>query len=109
MKKSKEAKQVNRIIKRLNRSLQKDVFGNRFYVRQTQKARLDGIDYFRFEMVDNEEPTRNTYINEWCTVYDVSRKVFGAVNDFIVRSNFWAKWFNDPGRYNEDKDFYKNN
>ena len=109
MKKSKEAKQVNRIIKRLNRSLQRDVFGKRFYVRQIQKARVGGIDYFRFEMVDNEEPVRNTYINEWCTVYDVSRRVFGAVNDFIVRSNFWAKWFNDPDRYDEDKDFYKNN
>lgn len=109
MKKSKQAKQVNSIIKKLNRSLQRDVFGNRFYVRQIQKARVGGIDYFRFEMIDNEEPIRNTDIDGWCSVYDVSRKVFWAVNDFIIYSNFWAKWFNDPDRYDEDKDFYKNN
>lgn len=109
MKKSKQAKQVNSIIKKFNRSLQRDVFGNRFYVRQIQKARVDGVDYFRFEMIDNEEPIRNTDIDGWCTVYDAGRKVFEAVNNFIIYSNFWAKWFNDPGRYNEDKDFYKNN
>lgn len=108
MKKGKDSKKVNRMVRRFNRQLRQDVFGNRFEIRQIQKAKGDGLEWFRFELRDNEDPERNTDVDGWFNVYSVDWKLFQAMNDFIVRSNFWAKWFNDESRYDKERDFYKN-
>ena len=107
MKKGKDAKAVNRIAKRLNRSLERDVFGNRFAVRQVCKSKGDGMEWFLYEMIDRKEPKRNSMVHGWLNVFDVERKLFTEINDFIVRSDFWAEYYNDPARYRADMDTYK--
>lgn len=95
MKKSLYVKKVNRNIRKLNRQLANDVFGNRFWARQYQKARgEDGIDYFLYELCDREQPERNILINGWLNYWAIcsSYKVWEAMNDFIVRSDFWSKY-----------------
>lgn len=98
--KSKDAKKVNQVAKRLNKSLRQDVFGSRFWVKQIKKSRGDGMEYFLYQLKDREDPERDRLIPGWLNVFDVERKLFWEVNDFIVRSNFWAKYWKDKSRYN---------
>lgn len=107
MKKGKDAKAVNRVAKRLNRSLERDVFGNRFAVRQVRKSRSCGMEWFLYEMIDREEPRRNRIVHGWLNVFDAERRLFTEINDFIVRSDFWAKYHNDPSCYRAEEDVYK--
>lgn len=106
MKKSNDAKYVNRQIRKFNRELVQDVFADRFWIRQYQKARVDGMDYFLYELRDRVQPERNYVIPYWVNVYDASRKVFREMNDFIIFSNFWSIYYNQPDRYNIDNDSY---
>ena len=107
MKKSTDVKKVNRMVRRLNKQLFADVFGKRFEVRQYQKARANDMDYFLYELRDNEDPSRNYIIPEWLNVFDATRKIYWDMNDFIVRSNFWSKYHNKPETYNIEEDSYK--
>ena len=91
MSKTLEAKKVNRMIKKLNRSLQKDVYGDRFYCWQIQKSFADGIELFRFKLTDKEQPERNCE-TRWFNIYEVEWKVWNEMNDFIVFSDFWKKY-----------------
>ena len=95
MSKTLEAKKVNRIIKKINRDLQKDVYGDRFYCWQIQKSFGDGIEYFRFKLTDKEQPERD-YITYWFDTFEIckSNKMFWEINDFIIKSDFWSKYNN---------------
>ena len=50
MSKTKDDRLVNRNVKKLNRQLANDVFGDRFYARQIQKGKGDGIMYYMYEL-----------------------------------------------------------
>ena len=63
--KSSTDKKVNRIVRKFNKSLKKDVFNGRFWVRQYQKARADGLYYYLYELKDREDPSRDTVIRNW--------------------------------------------
>ena len=65
MSKTKTDKKVNRVIKRINKELREDVFKDRFYFRQVEKARGEcNLQYYLYEMCDKLEPERN-YIIPW--------------------------------------------
>ena len=87
-------RKVNRDIKDLNRKLEQDVFGRRFWARQYQKAQVDGIGYYLYELCDREQPERNYVIRHWMTGWEIYRfhKVWEEMNNFIVTSDFWAKY-----------------
>lgn len=93
-----EDRQVNRNIKKLNKQLREDVFGDRFYARQVQKGRGDGIMYYMYELCDREQPERNTIV-PWETAFGICKfnKIWQAMNDFIVSSDFWEKYRNERG------------
>ena len=63
--KSSTDKKVNRIVRKFNKSLKKDVLNGRFRVRQYQKAREDGLYYYLYELKDREDPSRDTVIRNW--------------------------------------------
>jgi hypothetical protein len=95
MSKSLYAKKVNRNIKKLNAQLLHDVFGNRFWARQVQKARgVDGIEYFLYELCDREQPERNMLLH-WNNYWEIcsSYKVWEEMNNFIITSDFWTKYW----------------
>ena len=88
-------KKVNRAVKNLNRSLRRDVFGTRFELRQYRKQKgRDGIEYYMYQMIDNEQPDRNTLVNGWETGYAIINfsSLWIAMNDFIIKSDFWTKY-----------------
>ena len=102
MSKTKTDKRVNRCIKQLNKQLREDVFGDRFYARQYQKAYVDGLSYYLYELIDREQPERNRLIRHWLWSGEIihSKKVHLEMNDFIVTSNFWEKyWEQHPKKY----------
>lgn len=96
--KSKLCKAMNREVRRFNKQLEKDVFGKRFCIRQVEKQRLDGVEYFRYELIDNENTDRNMVIAKWFSLYsDFSIRfsmsdLFRQMNNFIVTSDFWEKY-----------------
>lgn len=95
MSKSLYAKKVNSNIKKLNSQLLHDVFGDRFWARQVQKARgVDGIEYFLYELCDREQPERNTIVH-WANYWEIcsSYKVWEEMNNFIITSDFWTKYW----------------
>ncbi len=87
------AKKVNNYVKNMNRKLHKDIFGSRFEARQLQKSICDGVEFFLYELVDNEQPERNRIV-PWETAYAICRfhRLDVEMNDFIVSSDFWAKY-----------------
>lgn len=91
--KSKSAKRVNRRVRAFNTQIRRDVFGNRFELRQIQKSRADGIEYFLYMLIDNEQPERNKII-PWETDFGILtfHPLECAMNDFIVSSDFWKKY-----------------
>lgn len=95
MSKSLIDKKVNRAVKNLNRSLKKDVFGTRFELRQYRKSRgNDGVEYYLYQMIDNEQPERNELVRGWETGYAIIHfsPLWIAMNDFIIKSDFWSKY-----------------
>lgn len=91
--KTKADKKVNRIAKQLNKSIAADVFGNRFWARQAQKAKVDGINYYLYELRDRLQPERNKLLqwdNEFAFI--TFHHLALAMNDFIIESDFWEKY-----------------
>lgn len=91
-------RKVNRNVRKLNKALQKDVFGDRFYARQIQKSKGDGIMYYMYELCDREQPDRNEIV-PWETAFGIYKlnKIWTAMNDFIVTSDFWEKYNKERG------------
>lgn len=93
--KTKWEKKLNNKVKNLNRKLEKDVFGNRFWLKQVRKSKgTDGIFYFMYELRDRVQPERNKLINGWFTEYSIFNfsELVGAMNDFIITSDFWENY-----------------
>ena len=93
MSKTKDDRLVNRNVKKLNRQLAQDVFGNRFYARQIRKSKGDGVTYYMYELCDREQPNRNRIV-PWETAFaiDILNKIWTEMNEFIVTSDFWEKY-----------------
>lgn len=94
MSKTKDDRRVNRCIRQFNKQLREDVFGDRFFARQYQKAHVDGLSYYLYELIDRECPERNRVI-EWLWSGEItnSHKVHIEMNDFIITSDFWKKYW----------------
>lgn len=99
-------KKVNKEIKKFNRELERDVFDGRFEVRQYQKARVDGMSYFLYQLIDNKEPDRNYIIPGWLNEFDFKRRIWEEMNNFIVLSDFWSIYHNKPDTYDKENDKY---
>ena len=67
------------------------------------------MQYYLYELKDRIEPERDTLIRGWLWGHSVflRAELFDAVNDFIIRSDFWAKYHNDMSRYSISMDYYK--
>ena len=110
MSKSKTDKKVNRLVRNINKQLKADVFGDRFWVRQMQKAKVDGMEYYLYEMKDRLEPNRDSIIAEgwiWGGSHFFVSSIYEAMNDFIVKSDFWSK-YNGSYYDKENDDDYDN-
>lgn len=111
MAKSKEERRINRIVRKINKQLQEDVFKDRFWIRQVRKQKdEDGFTYYLYEMIDRQEPDRNSIIPQgwlWGGSQFIASDLYEAINDFIVKSSFWSIYFNDPERYNSEIDIYR--
>lgn len=94
MSKTKTDKKVNKKVREFNKTLKEDVFENRFWVRQYQKAQLDGVSYYLYELIDELEPNRNRIIREWIRGESdfFMHRIFEEMNDFIIKSDFWELW-----------------
>lgn len=93
MSKTREAKKVNRVVKKLNKQLVADVFKDRFFIRQLRKTfGCDNVEYFQFELIDKEQPERNQ-ITKWYNSFEICHfvNIHREINDFIVNSDFWEK------------------
>jgi hypothetical protein len=108
MAKNKTDKRINKIVKQINRELKQDVFGDRFWLKQIRKTRVDGLNYYLYELKDRQEPNRDSYTKSW--IWGESQFVISSfnesINDFIVRSDFWAKYWNDETKYKKELDIY---
>ena len=108
MAKTKVDRKVNRLVKKINKNLAADVFGDRFWIRQIQKARNeDGMQYYLYEMKDRLEPNRDSIVKEgwmWGEDFFLVAHFYEAINDFIVRSDFWHNYNGSP--YDKDMDYY---
>lgn len=101
--KTKYDKKVNRIVKKLNRRLQKDVFENRFFARQIEKRGYEFCHEYHiylYEFIDEKYPERN--LQQWFTEGEIiiGSKLHEAMNNFIIQSDFWKTfdkdaWFKD--------------
>ena len=94
MAKSLSDRKVNRAVKKLNKSIREDVFGNRFWIRQARKTRgNDGVMYYLYELIDRECPERNTLCKGWKSEFSILwfSELWIEMNDFIVNSDFWEK------------------
>lgn len=87
-------RKVNRNVRKLNKQLQADVFGDRFYARQVKKSKADGIMFYQYELIDNECPERNELVHGWLSAFEIYKfnHIWIAMNDFIVKSDFWEKY-----------------
>lgn len=89
--KTKTDKRINKKIRAFNKTLEKDVFRNRFWVRQYQKQTYDHSQYYLYELCDRLEPERNRVIYKWLrgnSVFFMS-DIFDEMNSFILESDFW--------------------
>lgn len=92
--KTKVDKKINRLVKKINKDLAADVFGNRFWLRQYRKTKTnDGFQYYLYELCDREQPERNQLIPEWIWGEGIftASNLYLPLNDFIVSSDFWSK------------------
>lgn len=94
MGKNKTDKKVNRMIKKFNKELREDVFKGRFEVRQLQKARVDDMNYYLYEVRDNLHPENNKIVPwEWGESIFFMNKIWREMNDLIVYSDFWKLYW----------------
>lgn len=111
MAKTKQDKKINRIARELNKELEKDLFKDRFWVHQVKKSKgVDDLQYYLYELCDRLEPERNSIFNcgwLWGGSIFLKSDFFEQMNDFIVKSDFWAKYWNDESRYNRELDTYR--
>ncbi len=103
MGKTKTDKKINKVVKWINKSLKKDVFGDRFWIKQVRKSREDGMEYYLYELKDRVDPSRDRLIHGWLSGFEIStfRKLDMEMNDFIVSSNFW-ELYNEGSRSKKD-------
>ena len=103
MGKTKTDKRINRIVKYINKDLEKDVFGNRFWLKQIRKTREYDIEYYLYELKDRVDPSRDRIIPCWLSGFEIStfRKLDIEMNNFIISSNFWEV-YNAETRSKED-------
>lgn len=99
-------RKVNREVRHFNKVLEKDVFGKRFTVHQVRKSRSEGMTWFLYELIDNEQPERNYLIPGWLNEFDYMRRIWEEMNNFIVYSNFWSIYHNKPESYKKENDKY---
>ena len=98
--KSSVDKKMNKKVKEFNKELKKDVFNGRFWVRQYQKARIDGSYYYLYELKDREDPSRDRVIWKWIlgnSIFSMN-DIWWEMNDFIITSDFWEKY--NKARFN---------
>lgn len=81
-------KKVNKRIRTLNKQIKNDVFGDRFYTRQIKKQRLDGVQYYQYAFIDNENPKSTIYghYNEFEIL--MFNDPWMKMNELIVNSDF---------------------
>jgi hypothetical protein len=86
-------KKVNKRIRTLNRQIENDVFGKRFIARQVKKQRLDGVSYYHYLFIDNENPDANIY--QIFSEFEITMfsKPWEVMNELIVNSDFWEKYY----------------
>lgn len=95
MGKSKNDKKVNKRVKQLNKQIREDVFGDRFWIKQIQKSKVEGINYYLYELRDRIQPERNQIVNcGWLTDFAITtfNDLAIEMNNFIVNSNFWTEY-----------------
>ena len=92
--KTKNDKKVNRTVRTLNKDLEKDIFGNRFWLRQYRKAKEDGVEYYLYELKDRIDPSRDRLTRGWLSAFSIItfHELAVEMNDFIVSSNFWENY-----------------
>ena len=103
MAKNKTDKKVNKLVKNFNKKLKEDLFKDRFWVRQYQKARIDGLDYYLYELKDRLEPERDRVIRKWLygKSYFFMDEIWEGMNDFIIKSDFWDLYWRNEKDENE--------
>lgn len=90
MAKTKMDRKVNKMVRQFNKSLREDLFKDRFWVRQMQKATVDGLQYYLYECIDNLHPENNRIVLwQYGGSYFFMSKIWEEMNDLIVRSDFW--------------------
>ena len=102
--KTKSDKRVNRLVRALNRQLEHDVFGNRFFVSQVKKkgcADCHDYHYYLYRFIDTEHPERN--FEQWLSESEIliSKKLHFLMNSFVISSDFWETF--DKDSYFKDK------
>lgn len=88
-------KKVNRAVKKLNKSIKEDIFGDRFFVRQVKKTRgNDNVMYYLYEYIDRECPERNCLSKGWKNEFSILmfNDLWIEMNEFIINSDFWTKY-----------------
>lgn len=96
--KTKTDRKMNKIAKRVNRDLKQDVFKDRFWVRQVCKQRVDGLEYYLYELKDRLEPERDKIFDKrwlWGGSCFLISDFFEEVNEFIIKSDFWELYRNE--------------
>lgn len=105
--KKKIRRQVNKIVRMLNRGMRNDVFKDRFSIsikdRQIRPySDNSGWDAnFLIEFCDKEQPERN--YSYWFNIHSIvysgmfagGRHLDSDLNNFIVKSDFWEKYRNE--------------
>ena len=86
-------RRVNKNVRKLNKELQNDVFGDRFEARQYKKSRKEGISYYMYLLIDNKHPERNMIV-PWESAFSIYQfnHIWLAMNDFIASSDFWQTY-----------------
>ena len=94
MAKTRTDRKVNRKVKQFNKELREDVFKGRFEVRQLEKTRVDGMQYYLYEVRDNHHPERNRIVPwEWGDSIFFMNKIWEEMNDLIITSDFWTLYW----------------
>lgn len=104
----KRQKQINNIIRTINKEVIDDCFAGRFQILQID--RLDrhagGDDYYSscygIRLIDHEQPHRN--IEKWYnadSLFSFRYSLFDDFNNFIVMSDFWDRWCHDQDYRND--------
>ena len=105
MAKTKTDRKVNRKVKQFNKELREDVFKGRFEVRQLEKTKVDGMQYYLYEVRDNHHPERNRIVPwEWGDSIFFMNKIWMEMNDLIITSDFWdLYWAERRAKEEQDK------